>query len=59
MIVTEHWHRFPRRVLESLLLEILKILLDTLMDNLFYTVLLEQRFGPDDLQMSLPTLIML
>lgn len=49
VIVTDHWHRFPREVLESLFLEMLKSLLGTLMENLFNTVLLEQGFDPDNL----------
>ena len=32
--VTEHWHRLPREVVESPLLEIFKSYLDTILGNL-------------------------
>jgi len=40
--VAEHWHRLPRKVVESPFLEILKSHVDTGLGNLLYVALLEQ-----------------
>jgi len=46
--------RLPREVAESPSLEMFKSHLDMVLGILLYMGLLEQRFGPDDLQRSLP-----
>lgn len=53
--VTEHWHRWPRGVVESPPLKIFQSYLDMVLGNLFWVALLEQRVGPDDPQRFLPT----
>jgi len=59
LMVTEHWHRLTREILEYSSMEILKSCLDTILGNLLQVALLEKGFRPDDLQRSLPTLTIL
>lgn len=51
--VVKHWSRMPREVVESILLEILKAQLDTVMSRLLPLTLLEQGTW-DDFQRSPP-----
>ena len=42
VMVTEHWHRLPREIVESPSSEILKSHLDTVLRNQLWVALLEQ-----------------
>lgn len=42
MQVTEHWHRLPREVVESLSSEVIKTQLDMILGNQLWVLLLEQ-----------------
>lgn len=54
--VTEHWHRLPSEIVESLSLDIVKSHLDVVPCSwLWVTMLAQGEVGPNDFQRSLPS----